>query len=118
MEHSIHIYNNVSQTEFLLLALTAMTVRSASAQKMKVAKDYEVTLTGSLQSDILIPQEDNNIGTGTYKDDVLTNTYAELHALSKYVDAGARFEYLDHPLPGFEKDFKGWVCLSIISRVN
>ena len=92
----------------LLLALTVMTVGSASAQKVKVAKDYEVTLTGSLQSDILIPQEDNNIGTGTYKDDVLTNTYAELHALSKYVDAGARFEYLDHPLPGFEKDFKGW----------
>ena len=92
----------------LLLALTAMAVGSASAQKVKVAKDYEVTLTGSLQSDILIPQEDEKIGTGTYSEDVLTNTYAELHALSKYVDAGARLEYLEHPLPGFEKDFKGW----------
>ena len=92
----------------LLLALTAMAVGSASAQKVKVAKDYEVTLTGSLQSDILIPQEDEKIGTGTYSEDALTNTYAELHALSKYVDAGARLEYLEHPLPGFEKDFKGW----------
>ncbi len=39
---------------------------------------------------------------------MLNNTYAEVHALSKYVDAGARLEYLDHPLPGFDKDFKGW----------
>ena len=102
----------------LLLALTAMTVGSASAQKVKVAKDYEVTLTGSLQSDILIPQEDNNIGTGTYKDDVLTNTYAELHALSKYVDAGARFEYLDHHCLDSRRTSRAGVCLSIISRVN
>lgn len=93
----------------LTLALAAMTVAaSASAQKVKLTNDYEVTITGSLQSDILIPQEDNNIGTGTYDDKVLTNTYAEVHALSKYVDAGVRLEYLDHPLPGFEKDFKGW----------
>ena len=92
----------------LLLALAAMMASAASAQKVKLAKDYEVTLTGSIQSDILIPQEDNNIGTGTYDDKVLTNTYVELHAQSQYVDAGARFEYLDHPLPGFEKDFKGY----------
>jgi hypothetical protein len=27
---------------------------------------------------------------------------------SKHVDAGARLEYLEHPQPGFENDFKGW----------
>jgi hypothetical protein len=27
---------------------------------------------------------------------------------SQHVDAGARLEYLEHPLPGFENDFKGW----------
>ena len=91
----------------LALTLAAMMAGAASAQKVKVTDGNDVTLTGSIQSDILIPQEDNNIGTGTYDDKVLTNTYVELHALSKYVDAGARFEYLDHPLPGFEKDFKG-----------
>ena len=91
----------------LLLAMAAIAAASASAQKVKVTDGYDVTLTGSIQSDILIPQEDNNIGTGTYDDKVLNNTYVELHAQSKYVDAGARFEYLDHPLPGFEKDFKG-----------
>ena len=28
--------------------------------------------------------------------------------MNKYMTAGARFEYLDHPLPGFEPNFKGW----------
>lgn len=85
---------------------TAM-VSAASAQEAKESKGYNIDLTGSVQSDILIPQDDKNIGTEKYDGDVLTNTYVELHALSKYVDAGARFKYLDHPLPGFEKDFKG-----------
>ena len=86
-------------------ALTFASVLSASAQTDEGKK---VTLHGSIQSDVLVPQEDNRIGTGTYKDDVLTNTYAELHLMNKYVQAGARLEYLDHPMPGFESDFKGW----------
>ncbi len=93
----------------LTLALAAMmTAATASAQKIKVTKDYDVTLTGSVQTDFLVPQEDKSIGTDEVSDKVLNNTYVELHALSKYVDAGARLEYLEHPLPGFEKDFKGW----------
>lgn len=67
-----------------------------------------ITLSGSIQSDILFPQADETIGSPDYKEDVLTNTYAELHLQSQYVDAGVRFEYLEHPLPGFENDFKGW----------
>lgn len=70
--------------------------------------EQKVTLRGSVQSDVLIPQEDNKIGTGTYDDWALTNTYAELHLLSKYITAGTRFEFLEYPLPGFENDFKGW----------
>lgn len=97
----------MNKTLALMLA-GMMTSAAVNAQKIKLAKDYDVTITGSVQSDILVPQEDHNIGTGTYDDKVLTNTYAEVHALSKYVDAGARLEYLDHPLPGFEPDFKGW----------
>ena len=97
----------MNKTLALMLA-GMMTSAAVNAQKIKLSKDYDVTITGSVQSDILVPQEDHNIGTGTYDDKVLTNTYAEVHALSKYVDAGARLEYLDHPLPGFEPDFKGW----------
>ena len=68
----------------------------------------EMYLSGSLQSDILFPQEDESIGTGTYDEWGLTNTYLDVNFLSKYVMAGARFEYLEHPLPGFERDFAGW----------
>jgi len=68
----------------------------------------KMSLTGSLQSDILFPQEDKSIGTGSYDDFVLTNTYLNLNLQSQYVTAGARLEYLDYPLPGFEKDFAGW----------
>ena len=100
----------INMNKKLTLALAALTLSAAtaSAQTIKVAKDYDVQITGSLQTDFLVPQEDNKIGTGTYDDKVLNNTYAEVHALSKYVDAGVRLEYLDHPLPGFDKDFKGW----------
>ncbi len=68
----------------------------------------KVTVTGSIQSDILIPQEDEAIGTGKYDDWGLTNTYAEVRLRSKHVEAGVRAEFMEYPLPGFENDFKGW----------
>ncbi len=68
----------------------------------------QVTLSGSIQSDILVPQEDEKIGAEHSDDKVLTNTYVDLKLGSKYVDAGTRFEFLQYPLPGFETDFKGW----------
>ena len=67
----------------------------------------QLTFSGSIQSDMLIPQRDE--ATGAEKTgDFLTNTYADLLLQSKYVDAGARLEFLEYPLPGFEKDFEGW----------
>jgi hypothetical protein len=68
----------------------------------------QVTLSGSIQSDILVPEEDEKIGAEHSDDKVLTNTYLDLKLGSKYVDAGARFEFLKYPLPGYEPDFKGW----------
>ena len=68
----------------------------------------QVTLSGSIQSDILIPQEDEKIGTEHYDDKVLTNTYVDLKLSHKYVEAGGRFEFLQFPLPGYEPDLKGW----------
>ena len=66
-----------------------------------------ITFSGSIQSDWLVPQNDE--ATGAVKtDDLLTNTYVDLQLQSSHVDAGARLEYLEHPLPGFENDFKGW----------
>ena len=67
-----------------------------------------ITVGGSLQTDVLIPQSDDKIGTDHYDEWALTNTYAEVTLQSQYVDAGLRMEYMEHPLPGFEKDIKGW----------
>lgn len=92
---SKHIYH-----AFLTAALLSCTAAHA--------QDNKIQLTGSIQSDVLIPQEDEKIGTEDYSEWGLTNTFVELNATSKYVDAGARLEYLDHPLPGFEKDYAGW----------
>lgn len=65
-------------------------------------------LSGSLQSDILLPEKDKTTGASTDDGHFLTNTYLDLKATSRYVEAGARLEYLKHPLPGFENGIKGW----------
>ena len=67
----------------------------------------QVKLSGNIQSDLLLPQNDDAIGAEK-QEDLQTNTYLNLQLTSKHVDAGARLEYLEHPLPGYENDFKGW----------
>jgi len=85
---------------FCLFPLFTLTVEAQESQQ-------DLTLTGSIQSDMLIPQSDSE--TGAEKpEDFLTNTYADLLLQSKHVDAGLRLEYLEHPLPGFSNDMKGW----------
>lgn len=86
-----------------VLACAGLLALAVNAQENK-----KVVLHGSVQSDVLIPEEDNKIGTGTYDDWALTNTYVDLNLMSKYVEAGARLEFMEYPLPGFEQDFKGW----------
>lgn len=87
----------------LALLLAGLAVTTVNSQENKVA------VHGSIQSDILIPQEDHKIGTGTYNDWGLTNTYAEVGLTSKHIEAGVRAEYLEHPLPGFDDPrFNGW----------
>lgn len=67
-----------------------------------------VSVHGSIQADILFPETDVTIGTEEYSDKVLGNIFGDVGIYSKYIDAGLRFEYLQHPLPGFEPDYKGW----------
>ena len=81
---------------------------AASATAFNIGGDDGVALHGSVQADFLVPQEDAAIGTGAYTDKLLFNTYADLNMISKYVDAGARLEFMKWPLPGYENDFKGW----------
>ena len=73
-------------------AMAALALAAALQLHAQAGDDgKKFSLHGSVQSDILtLPQEDEKIGTGTYKDDIMTKTYAELHLLNKYVQAGAR----------------------------
>lgn len=89
-------------TLLLLSALFANT--NADAQN----EGNKVQLHGSVQTDFLVPENDEKIGTENTSDKVLNNTYVDLSLGSKYVDAGVRLEYMQYPLPGFERDFKGW----------
>ena len=86
----------------LLAALCAMTL-GANAQD-----DNKITLSGSIQSDMLIPETDKDIGAEK-TEDFQMNTYVDLLLQHKDFEAGTRLEYLEHPLPGFDDDgFKGW----------
>ncbi len=99
------------RTNLPVLVLLAMLATPAALWAQSQGQDRDgaqrrgITLSGSVQSDNLMPtgkQDDKS------NEDFRSNTYIDLNAISKYVDAGLRLEYLEHPLPGFENDFKGW----------
>ena len=93
-----------------LLSLTALFCSLALAAQEQISDKQSgngISLHGTIQSDVLLPQRDEKIGAEK-TDDLLTNTYVDLQLQSHYIDAGVRMEYLEHPLPGFENDFKGW----------
>ena len=96
----------MNQKRFYISLFASALAINAAAQE-NLGGSNGLTVSGSIQSDILIPETDKKIHTEDTDDWGLTNTYAEINAMSNYVDAGVRFEYLQHPLPGFEKDFKG-----------
>ena len=82
-------------------------VLCAAAATAQGDSGFNPTFSGSIQSDMLLPGNDSKIGA-TRTEDFQTNTYVDLGMSSQWLDAGVRLEYLDHPLPGFETDFKGW----------
>lgn len=80
---------------------------AATSAQAQVDLGNGFSLTGSVQSDMLMPTGSQSDGSN---EDFRTNTYADVSLSSKLFDVGARLEYLEHPLPGFETDhgFKGW----------
>lgn len=98
----------------LLLAAASWSVSSTFAQEEK----ERATLSGSIQADVLVPQEDKAIGAREYDEWALANTYADLRLQSRYVDAGARVEWNQYPLPGYEKDFEGWGLANFYTRAR
>ncbi len=105
---------NISR-RFLMPAALLIALH-ASAQSPNDGQPDRVSVHGSVQTDILFPEEDYKIGTEKYDDKVLSNGYANAGIYSKYVDGGARIEYMQHPLPGFENKFKGWGLANIFVK--
>ena len=73
----------------------------------------QVTVSGSIQSDVLIPQFDSKIQTETDRIDewAVTNTFADVNVMSEHVDAGARFEFLKHRCPVSSATTRVGACL-------
>ena len=84
----------------LLIGMSSVSLHAQESDKLR--------LSGSIQSDMLLAQKDSTTGAEATDGRFLTNTYLDLKLSSRYVEAGARLEYLKHPLPGYESDFKGW----------
>lgn len=96
-----------TMTRSLVLTVALMAV--FAVRGIDIGGDNGVRLHGSVQADVLFPQEDAAINTGSYDHDILFNTYADMNMTSRYVDAGLRFEFMKWPLPGYDEDgFKGW----------
>lgn len=95
----------------IFFSLAAVLATTGAMAQEDAAKD-KFTVSGSIQSDVIIPQEDEAIGTDKYSEWALTNTYADIMGRSNHLDAGLRFEFTKHPLPGYatdpEQGFKGY----------
>ncbi|MCR5179707.1 MAG: DUF6029 family protein [Bacteroidaceae bacterium] len=99
----------------VLLFLSCASWSTLSAQEEERDR---ATLSGSIQADILMPKEDKDIGAADYDEWALANTYADLRLQSRYVDAGARLEWNQFPLPGYEAEFKGWGLANFYTRAR
>ncbi|GHT35225.1 hypothetical protein FACS189434_12730 [Bacteroidia bacterium] len=90
------------------LIIILLCLYSAASTYANIDVGKGIVLNGSLQSDILFPEQDKKIGADAPEETALTNTYLDLNLQTKYITAGGRFEFLRYPLPGFDKDFRGW----------
>ena len=79
---------------------------SVSTSSSLTPKD-PLVFHGNVRSDWLVPQNDAVIGTEATNQKLLSNTAAQFSLTYKQWEAGLRYEYQQHPLPGFEKDFTG-----------
>ena len=84
-----------------LRSLTAGILAAAALASPSADAENKVAVHGSVQADILFPEDNAKIGTKYDSDSpILFNTYADVNLASKYVDAGLRFEFMKWPLPG------------------
>ncbi|MBQ7495008.1 MAG: hypothetical protein IJT75_04490 [Bacteroidaceae bacterium] len=87
-------------------------------------KGFHPTLTGSIHVSALrgerdsIKTKDGDYTHTNYNSKFMANTYADLHMQSSFLDAGARVEWNEYPLPGYDPAFKGWGLAHIYARAH
>lgn len=68
----------------------------------------KVRATGSVQTEFMVPFQDEAIQTPEYPKSVLNNTYVDLTINAPYISVGARYQWTKWPLPGYQDEFAGW----------
>lgn len=84
-----------------------LTVSAVLISTASVMAEDKVQVHGSVQANVLVPDDPDEY---TLDKPVVFNTYADVGLVSKYVDAGLRFEFAKWPLPQFQdiKGYAGW----------
>lgn len=97
----------------LLPSLFAVAAVMAGAPALHA--DDKVQVHGSVQANVLVPDDPKEY---TLDKPVVFNTYADVGLVSKYVDAGLRFEFAKWPLPQFQdlKGYAGWGVPNIYAK--
>ncbi|MDE5929835.1 MAG: hypothetical protein K2H03_05080, partial [Muribaculaceae bacterium] len=96
--------------------MAAVGISAAAQEQPKAKKSSDFALHGSVQADVLFPEGDDAIGLKPDEHKILFNTYADLNMISRYVDAGVRFEYMKFPLPGYDPGFGGYGIPNVYAK--
>lgn len=68
----------------------------------------KVRASGAIQTEFMVPLQDEALMTPKYEKPVLNNTYFDFTVNAPYISVGARFQWTKYPLPGYVKEFNGW----------
>lgn len=92
-----------------LLLLTTLSLYAQETQPYKTKKISRLSfqLSGAIQSDFLLAEDDQEIQAYAGQNNLNSNSYLKLTLQNKYITSGMQVAYLKNPLPGFEPNFAG-----------
>lgn len=80
---------------------------SSNDSKTKKGFFESFTVSGDIQTNMLVAENDSTIGAVAGDKPFKSNTYLRLSVKNEYLEAGIRGEYMKNPLPGYEPNFAG-----------